>query len=91
MDTTPATGSDKRSLLARFKQRLSGREDSEHAQNLIRIIITALFISYLGWRSLSGGGEGADCDVADPRFELTISAGLLAAILVNPGVSHVRR
>ncbi len=57
MDTTPATGSDKRSLLARFKQRLSGREDSEHAQNLIRIIITALFISYLGWRSLSGGGE----------------------------------
>lgn len=91
MDTTPAAGSDKRSLLARFKQRLSGREDSEHAQNLIRIIITALFISYLGWRSLSGGGEALTTTWLILAFELTISAGLLTAILVNPGVSHVRR
>lgn len=91
MDTIPAAGSDKRSLLARFKQRLSGREDSEHAQNLIRIIITALFISYLGWRSLSGGGEALTATWLILAFELTISAGLLTAILVNPGVSHVRR
>lgn len=91
MDTTPAAASPNRSLLARFKQRLSGREDSEHAQNLIRIIITALFISYLGWRSLSGGGEALTATWLILAFELTISAGLLTAILVNPGVSHVRR
>lgn len=91
MDTTPAATSPNRSLLARFKQRLSGREDSEHAQNLIRIVITALFISYLGWRSLSGGGEALTTTWLILAFELTISAGLLAAILVNPGASHVRR
>ncbi len=77
MDTTPATGSDKRSLLARFKQRLSGREDSEHAQNLIRIIITALFISYLGWRSLSGGIEAGKVRVESHEFAL---ADVLQAI-----------
>ena len=32
------------------KQRLARRPDTEHAQNLIRIVITALFMGYLGWR-----------------------------------------
>ena len=35
-----------KSPLPWLKRRLSGRADSEHAQNLIRIIITTLFISY---------------------------------------------
>jgi two-component system sensor histidine kinase RpfC len=91
MDTPAVESSPARSLLARVKQRLSGREDSEHAQNLIRIVITALFISYLGWRYLSAGGETLTTTWLILAFELAISAGLLVAILVDPGVSHVRR
>jgi two-component system sensor histidine kinase RpfC len=88
----PVSGAaPKRHLLARFKQRLSGRPDSEHAQNLIRIAITALFIIYLGWRYLETDGDTLLATWLILAFELTISAGLLIGILVRPGVSHVRR
>ena len=81
----------KRNLLARFKQRLRGRPDSEHAQNLIRIAITALFIIYLGWRYLETDGDTLLATWLILAFELTVSAGLLVGILIQPGVSHVRR
>lgn len=74
------------------QSRLHGRADSEHAQVFVRIVITFLFALYLGWE-VSGG---------DPRQalletwliligELALSLGLLAAILLSPGPSHVRR
>ncbi|HYQ23402.1 response regulator [Stenotrophomonas sp.] len=91
MDTSATSPLPSPSLLRRLKQRLAGREDSEHAQNLIRIVITALFISYLGWRSFSGGGDTLTATWLILAFELTISAGLLAAILLQPRASHVRR
>lgn len=78
-------------LLATVKQRLSGRPDSEHAQNLIRIVITSLFISYLGWRYLETDGDTLRVTWQILAFELTVSAGLLVAIVLRPGVSHVRR
>ncbi|MCC7633403.1 response regulator [Stenotrophomonas rhizophila] len=78
-------------LLARFRQRLAGRPDSEHAQNLIRIAITSLFIIYLGWRYLETDGDTLLATWLILAFELIISAGLLVGILVRPGVSHVRR
>jgi two-component system sensor histidine kinase RpfC len=77
--------------LSRLKERLSNRPDSEHAQNLIRIAITTLFIAFLGWRYLDGRGGTPLATWLILGFELTVSAGLLAAILVQPGVSHVRR
>ncbi|WP_313342835.1 response regulator [Stenotrophomonas sp.] len=76
---------------SRLKERLSNRPDSEHAQNLIRIAITTLFIAFLGWRYLDGRGGTPLATWLILGFELTVSAGLLAAILVQPGVSHVRR
>jgi len=72
--------------------RLSNRPDSEHRQVLVRIAITALFCGYLGW-------QVGDHDASSSLFvtwliligELLVSFGLLAAILINPGESHVRR
>ncbi len=73
------------------RQRLANRPDSEHAQNLIRIVITALFIGYLGWRYLEDHGDTLLATWLILMFELAVSAGLLVAILLRPGVSHVRR
>ena len=79
-------------ILDKVRRRLSQRPDSEHAQNLVRVVITALFITYLGWRYL--GQEVGDTLPATWLIligELTVSVGLMVAILMRPGVSHVRR
>ncbi len=79
-------------LLPWVRQRLAHRPDSEHLQTMVRIAITALFCLYLGGVV---GLDGTD----DALFftwlilvgELLVSLGLMAAIIANPGVSHVRR
>ncbi len=80
-----------KSPLPRLKRRLSGRADTEHAQNLIRIIITTLFISYLGWRYQHTHGDTLMATWFILVGELLVSLGLMVAILVRPQVSHVRR
>ena len=81
------------SVLRQFKARLAGRPDSEHAQDLVRIAITALFISYLGWRylHLDSGIDTLPITWLILVGELLVAVGLLVAILRRPGVSHVRR
>ena len=80
------------SLLAVVKTRLSNRPDSEHAQNLVRIVITALFISYLGWQYLhEAGAKALPVTWMILLGELAVASGLLAAIIEQPGVSHLRR
>lgn len=74
-----------------LKQRLSGRPDSEHGQVLVRIVITALFSAYLGWQVGAGGGGQLFATWLILLAELVVSLGLLAAILINPAVSQVRR
>ena len=79
-------------LMQLLRARLANRPDSEHAQDLVRIVITALFITYLGWRFLF-------LDTDDTLFqtwlilvgELIVAVGLLVAILMRPGVSATRR
>jgi two-component system sensor histidine kinase RpfC len=74
------------------KRRLSGRPDSEHLQVMVRMVITALFCAYLG--AEVGAGSGSVSLYVTWLIlmgELVVSLGLLAAILVSPGVSHVRR
>ena len=74
------------------RRRLSRRGDSEHAQNLIRIVITALFITYLGWRYFHHAhGDTLPVTWLILVFELCVALCLMAAILVRPQISHVRR
>ncbi|HQY50625.1 MAG TPA: histidine kinase dimerization/phospho-acceptor domain-containing protein, partial [Thermomonas sp.] len=72
--------------------KLQQRDDSEHAQVFVRIVITFLFCLYLGW--LVGSGN------TSPQLratwvillaELGLSVALLAAIVVSPAPSHPRR
>ena len=79
-------------ILPWVRDRLAHRPDSEHLQTMVRIAITALFCLYLG------GVVGLDRS-DDALFftwlillgELLVSLCLMAAIIANPGVSHVRR
>ena len=79
-------------LYARIRQRLEHRPDSEHVQVLVRIAIIAIFCSYLGWQ-VSGGNSSTGVYISWLILlaELVLSLGLIAAILINPFVSHVRR
>ena len=75
-----------------MKDRLGSRPDSEHLQVMVRIVITALFCTYLGWHV--SGGEGDSALFATWLIllgELVLSFILMGAILANPGVSHPRR
>ncbi|QNP40740.1 ATP-binding protein [Lysobacter solisilvae (ex Woo and Kim 2020)] len=79
-------------LLQSLKERLSGRPDSEHAQDIIRIVITALFTAYLGWRFLFLDSD----DTLRQTWlilvgELAVAVGLLVAIVLQPGSSALRR
>lgn len=78
--------------LERIRSRLRAREDSEHAQVLVRIVITALFCSYLGWQlSETNGGPALYLTWLFLLGELAISFVLLASILLHPAPSHARR
>lgn len=75
-----------------MRARLTNRPDTEHAQVLVRIVITSLFSTYLGWVVSSGGATTALFEVWLILLgELVVSLVLFAAILRNPGVSHWRR
>ncbi|NUS37491.1 MAG: response regulator [Lysobacter sp.] len=75
-----------------LRHRLSNRPDSEHAQNFVRLVITALFCMYLGWR-MSRGAVGDSLSITWTILlgELTVAFGLLALQLNDPGASHLRR
>lgn len=74
------------------RARLTNRPDTEHSQVLVRIVITSLFSTYLGWGVSGDGGTTALFEVWLILVgELVVSLVLFAAILRNPGVSHWRR
>lgn len=74
------------------RARLANRPDSEHKQVLVRIVITALFSTYLGWLVGVGGSTQALYVVWLILIgELLLSLFMFGAILLNPGVSHWRR
>lgn len=78
--------------LAWMRQRLHGRPDSEHAQVFVRIAITTLFSIYLGWKVDWGDNSPALFSTWLILLgELGLSIGLLAAILVAPQASPLRR
>ena len=72
--------------------KLQQRDDSEHAQVVVRIVITFLFCVYFSW--LVGSGDDSPQLRATWMIllaELVLSVGLLAAIVVSPAPSHLRR
>jgi two-component system sensor histidine kinase RpfC len=75
-----------------MQSRLRGRADSEHAQVFVRIAITTLFATYLGWEVSGGGGSPALFATWWILVgEWVLSIGLLVAILWSPMPSNPRR
>lgn len=73
--------------------RLAGRQDSEHGQALVRMIIACLLAGYIyGLRWLGVGDRDAlSLMLAVMLAESFIGIAILAAIIVNPRPSHPRR
>src|SRR5687768_9514552 len=76
-----------------IKQRLSNRPDSEHGQAIVRMAVLFVVLVYmLARQSLGGSVDSATAAVmVMVAIGFVVGAGLLAAIVINPGVSHVRR
>lgn len=77
-----------------LKNRLSGRQDSEHGQAIVRLAVLFVVLVYMLVR------QSVDQSAVDPSTTavmamvatgFVVGAGLLVAIVANPGVSHVRR
>ena len=79
-------------LVATVRERLSGRPDSEHGQAIVRLVIAAMILAYLGGLQIASGEPGSYAAVAWVMFaETLVGLALIAAIVHRPGVSHLRR
>ncbi len=80
--------------MALIHQRFSGRQDSEHEQALVRLIIGTLLFFYFLYFALHGssGENNTDANIARLMVGFVIvSALLIVHIGVYPGISPVRR
>lgn len=77
------------SLLARFRN----RPDSEHGQATVRLVILGLILLYLVAvvSNIDRANEALRQVLFFVALESIIGLGLLVAIALRPGVSHVRR
>ena len=79
-------------LLARVTERLSNRPDSEHGQALVRLAVLTVVLAY---HLLLGPQNAADIEYRDVLVMIaasfTIGLGLVIGILVDPGISRLRR
>jgi two-component system, sensor histidine kinase RpfC len=77
------------SLLARLHARLAGRPDTEHEQALVRIAIAGGILAYFIVADILLGEITQGLIIAGGFLPLSVL--MFAAILVNPGVSRLRR
>src|SRR5690606_15317248 len=70
----------------------SNRPDSEHSQALVRLAIAAVLLAYLAGLA---AGNSADVELqwslAILMAETMLGLGIVVAIALRPGVSHLRR
>jgi two-component system, sensor histidine kinase RpfC len=80
--------------LGRLRSRLAARPDTEHEQAIVRLVIAIVVFFYLLPEAFTAAG--GRFNAGHPFFvgmvvEVLFSAGVLACILMWPGVSPVRR
>ena len=80
-------------MIKRMLSRFERRPDSEHGQAFVRIAITAVCLVYLlGLASAQGlTGRILPSALLILSIETAVCLGILAHMLIVPGVSHVRR
>ncbi len=76
-----------------LRERLARRQDSEHQQILVRLIITLIFLAYLSLTQMHAPRSAALALLlyGAVGIEFACAIGLLAALLRNPGPSDRRR
>ncbi|MBS7455920.1 ATP-binding protein [Coralloluteibacterium stylophorae] len=79
--------------LARWLSRYRDREDSEHQQAAVRIVILGIVALYLAWLDPSDGPPvvGLRAVAWFTGLSTLIGLGILGWIAVAPGKSHIRR
>ena len=80
-------------LFHTLKKLFAKRPDSEHEQAMVRLGIAALILAYLLGLQLQSGNEsgGSNFVIYVILVESIVGFFLLFAIILQPGVSHVRR
>lgn len=78
-----------RAIWQRLAERLRARDDSEHAQAIVRLVIVVVILAYLF--SLSRAFVGVRPMVLVMLAEALVGIVLLGWILWRPGISHLRR
>lgn len=80
-------------LLARVRQRLVNRPDSEHAQALVRVVVLAIVVAYLKVvvEGRPGVSEALWLSYNFLALEFVVAFAILGWLLARPGVSHPRR
>lgn len=80
-------------LLARIRQQLGQRPDSEHGQALVRVVVLAIVVAYL--KLVVEGRPGVEgplrLSYSFLALEFVVAFAILGWLLVRPGVSHPRR
>ena len=74
-----------------IRNRLADRPDSEHGQAIVRLVIAGLLLAYLWALHRFGDQVEARIMVLVMLLEVLAALGIVASILLRPGVSHPRR
>jgi two-component system sensor histidine kinase RpfC len=79
--------------ISALRERLARRQDSEHQQILVRLIITLVFLAYLSLTQIYAPRPAALAMLlyGAVSIEFVCAIGLLAALLRNPESSNPRR
>ena len=81
-------------LLERLKERFASRPDTEHEQAFMRLVVGLVLFLYLLPEAVSradGTGQAGLAFLGVMLAFLAVGAGILASILIAPGVSPTRR
>ena len=80
------------SLFGYIRQQLSNRPDSEHQQAIIRLLVLGAATAHaIGVTALSSWDESTLNPSVPFLVEFIVGLGLLASIVISPGVSYPRR
>jgi two-component system sensor histidine kinase RpfC len=79
-----------RTLIARFRERLANRPDSEHQQAMVRLIIQVLFLAYFSLAP-ERPDERLGLGMLIVAVDIAVGLAILGWIALQPATMHVRR
>src|SRR5690606_26102723 len=80
-------------LMQTIRSRLANRQDSEHGQASVRVVMLVVVYAYLELfvRGVPGVEEPLSLSLVILGVDFLLGVGILAWIVARPGISHPRR